>query len=690
MIPTELIQKAELIRKTFSEIPELLSNSKVFNNIINQSDPNDDSSLRDLKRSYDQLGKSMNHDRVKEPFRSDFTCAFVGASSSGKTSILAEIFPELAKRKWLVVDQNDTTAQALVIRYTKEEQVASSVSVKSWNYDQIKRLVETSKNLDDIYTSYYPQEELISIDGSDFLKNTRTVFRFPKKIDLTPFRSSYSLSQEELSNEQFIEDLTIKCDVKTNRLNTSAIITENGKGYNALQLRTVIEEVTLYDSFSQLIDWSSDEVRSLTFIDTPGLKTEGSLNDEILAPVLKNKSQRIIIELLKKDELDIIVNLCLVAIENPFSDLWTAVKEEISDDEADFLGERLILAINGVNKLVEGAFSYRDLWDKDDRVDPYKAAIQNYFISKLTSGSHPITPKRICLLDSVRWTPGDYGNFYRTHRPKFDASAIESGKGYSTLKELGMIETFKENIDALCDPEDRGQGYLVRQILELIKENGPLLFLRKNLQRTDLVESVRDFRKKLSDFFNEDGSLNLIARQEMIKRCLFFLDKNDPFAIDVFASQELDHLIDDAVNRSAESSTKEDWVKESFKKSCSHLLMVILRKTSHRISDSDRSQFKEYLNAQVNNWFRIWGYKTCNIEPPGPQNRHADIIVSHCIRTHVREIIHQMIRDEKLDSSNFDQTPEDQEAIKNVFLSLNYIIKTFESLLKTASRSRVS
>ena len=35
------------------------------------------------------------------------------------------------------------------------------------------------------------------------------------------------------------------------------------------------------------------------------------------------------------------------------------------------------------------------------------------------------------------------------------------------------LQSFKENIDALCDGDDRGQGFLVRQLMGLAAERGP-------------------------------------------------------------------------------------------------------------------------------------------------------------------------------------------------------------------------
>ena len=52
-------------------------------------------------------------------------------------------------------------------------------------------------------------------------------------------------------------------------------------------------------------------------------------------------------------------------------------------------------------------------------------------------------------------------------------------KPYEYLEKMGMVELFKENIDALCNPDDRGQGFLMQQIVNLIKEKGPILLLKK-------------------------------------------------------------------------------------------------------------------------------------------------------------------------------------------------------------------
>jgi len=97
--------------------------------------------------------------KLRQRFAPTFACAVVGSSNHGKTSILAEMFPELERRGWLVTDVKDTTSQALVLHQPQPGVDAQTVTVHSWDEEQIKRLIlsaDEANNRHRIRVRYLP------------------------------------------------------------------------------------------------------------------------------------------------------------------------------------------------------------------------------------------------------------------------------------------------------------------------------------------------------------------------------------------------------------------------------------------------------------------------------------------------------------------------------------------------------
>ena len=61
-------------------------------------------------------------------------------------------------------------------------------------------------------------------------------------------------------------------------------------GFEPLALRAIVKQVDLRDPFSEISRWAQDKtaLESLVFLDTPGLNTGFSTNDEVLRHVLKD------------------------------------------------------------------------------------------------------------------------------------------------------------------------------------------------------------------------------------------------------------------------------------------------------------------------------------------------------------------------------------------------------------------
>src|SRR5690242_12207191 len=108
MIPGPLVQSVNNIRKKFLQSVEQLDQAASFRALLNSSES--------LRSEWEEVQKIARSPRLHRECAAQFTCAIVGSSSHGKTSILSEMFPSLTRRGWLVTDVTDTTSQALVIR----------------------------------------------------------------------------------------------------------------------------------------------------------------------------------------------------------------------------------------------------------------------------------------------------------------------------------------------------------------------------------------------------------------------------------------------------------------------------------------------------------------------------------------------------------------------------------------------
>ena len=256
-------------------------------------------------------------------------------------------------------------------------------------------------------------------------------------------------------------------------------------------------------------------------IDTPGLKVTGSINDEVMRHVLRRKNQQIIVELLREDELDVIVHVVLNTTKFEFGELWSAVVEQSSLDDLAGLEDRLILAINGCNRYFTDDVLTRK-WNRPlggKELDHIAITVEENIL-KTMSPHGRVRPARICFLDSAAIVNTQhaegYGSWYSRQKPIMESWCDPTSPCYETLQRLGLLDSFRDNLGALCDPKDRGQGYLVRQILGLIDQNGPRLFLRKNLIRSRLLASITTLRNLLVRNYDEDGKLNAQAVQSAV------------------------------------------------------------------------------------------------------------------------------------------------------------------------------
>ena len=170
---------------------------------------------------------------------------------------------------------------------------------------------------------------------------------------------------EKLEDQEFIRALTIK--ELPSRLSKGTVLTTGGHAFHALQLRAIVKDVTLHDAYTRLgalCGHPPEEIKSLVFVDTPGLATASGLKDEVLRHCLEQKSNRIAIELWKEAELDVIVHLVLCGEQSNFATLWKAIEGECGPDAVRDLEERVILLVNGVNLYFENADLNKKIKDR--------------------------------------------------------------------------------------------------------------------------------------------------------------------------------------------------------------------------------------------------------------------------------------------------------------------------------------
>lgn len=404
MIPENFLNELNFIRETLLDSIDSLNRSKSFSTII-------DSSIS-LKEDYGTL--TQIPDKLKIPFDNKFISAVIGSSKNGKTTILDEMFPDLSKRGLLVTAVNDTTSQALKIEYSSSSEELNKVVVHSWNIDQIKELfcskqVEKKNDGDSIEVFYNNKNSSIEVDGSsaNFENENLKDFKFSLKQTLIPFPFPYEIPLEKLSDTSFIEALTIK--QPRNRLQADNILTVGGNTYNSLQLRVIVKDVSLKDNFNEIKKWtglSDEESSNLVFIDTPGLATGGSRKDEILRHPLAIKSNQIALELLKNDELDIIIHLVLCTEQSDFSQLWEALENENKTIGMQDLSERLILAINGTNIY----FQNKDMKKEVSIGEHFEMSIEDNILMKMNPRGK-VQPAKICFLDSKKYIEGSGQGF---------------------------------------------------------------------------------------------------------------------------------------------------------------------------------------------------------------------------------------------------------------------------------------
>ena len=309
------------------------------------------STSQEARESFDRLVELALSPGMQQTPVPEFRCAIIGSSNHGKTSVLVEMFPDLAERGLLITDVKDTTSQALVIK----SGTRSDMVFRPWTLDQIRYLVDISRDeLSRRHIEVQYREDHVEVDGSeaDFESNVKSKFKFGIRQKLKPFAGTYGLDAAKPENSGLVARLTTKVDYSQAPRPQDIVV--NDEAFNDLQFRVAVRSVEMGSDFSEIGRWlgSSESEKTfadnLTFIDTPGLKAGGSDSDEVLRHVLAKKNQQIAVELLKHDELDLIVHLVLCGQQSDFASLWSHL-EGVDSEILQDLGDRIIVAVNGFN-----------------------------------------------------------------------------------------------------------------------------------------------------------------------------------------------------------------------------------------------------------------------------------------------------------------------------------------------------
>ena len=670
----DVLTRLNSVRVCFNDALEKLDNSASFTALCRNSNK--------LASAHRDIVSKVPA-RVRMEFVGKFVCAIVGSSGHGKTTIIDEMFPQLSRRGWLVTDVTDTTSQSLRIEYAPQgSEALDEVTVNSWTIGQIKGLFSeegvTEQNANDnVQITYH--DDSIEVDGSEatFDREDMEKFRFPLKQRVEPFPGSYRIPADRMRDTAFIRALTTK--EQPSRLTTDPIITVDRHSYDSLQCRAVVKDVCLRDDFRRIQQWGGlpeEALERLAFVDTPGIAVKGMVKDEVLRHPLEVKSNQIVLELLKNDELDILVHLVLCGRQSDFSVLWKALERECGTIGMEDLSERLILAFNGTNIL----FTNPNIREHIKTGDHFEIVLEDNILQKMSPRGR-MKPACVCFVDSKRIVEGsgnaaDYKTQYQRYGEIMATWLKPGGKAYEYLKQHGLLDSFAENAKALCNPDDRGQGFLVRQIAGLIGRKGNVLLVKKYLIRTGLFNLCKQLHGILSKYYDEEGQVSCHATQDAIQKIVSCLDRDDLYSIETFCADHLDGELDGIIRESSKHDG--EWVCHSFMAGCS-LAFEKLAEESGADIEATRV-FKEHCASLAENWAHMWGYAEAELPSPEEDRGRAATLVAHSVRTHIREVLYQLLTSESLFGSmrTFGQTDEDRETIREVIKALKAAVKKGE------------
>ena len=655
------------------------------------------STSQDARESFDKLVELALSPGMQQTPVSEFRCAIIGSSNHGKTSVLVEMFPDLAERGLLITDVKDTTSQALMIK----SGATSDMVFRPWKLDQIRYLVDINREeLARRHIEVQYREDHVEIDGdeADFESNVKSKFKFGIRHKLKPFAGTYTLDAAKAENAGLISRLTTKVDYSQTSRPRDIVV--NDEAFNDLQFRVAVRSVEMGSDFSEINRWLDglgDEkafADNLMFIDTPGLKAGGSDSDEVLRHVLSKKNQQIAVELLKNDELDLIVHLVLCGQQSDFASLWSHL-EGVDSDILQDLGNRIIVAVNGFNVYFDNPDLSRR-WKGGDGSgddDHFNVTIQSNILGKMSERG-ALAPLNICFLDVRRVIESrgtTYQDYYRERKAAAESWATPNGVGYSTLRRLGILDHYKANLEALCDPQDCGKGFLVRQIVEAWKSQGPKLMVRRFVVRSRLFASIRDMKSLLGSYYNAEGQMTRQSVTDALKSTLSFIDVAKPDAIDRFCRKEIDPFIEKEATSRAEAAVKQNesgkdksWSVAAFRTTVSYIFARIKAKNIG-LNPEIEGVLNHFLTGQLRVCAPEWGYSTAKLPLPTKEDKAPRELLIHALKYHSREFLHKCVQVASSDDNlaGVMQDDEDKHRMKELIAEINRLYAEAERLCLT-------
>lgn len=688
MIPEQVVDDINEIVNNFHTAIERLRESESVRFLIRSSPA--------FKDQLDSIGRVAQRPQLQRRCEARITCAVIGSSGHGKTTLLDEMFPALSASGWLVTDVTDTTSQSLRIGYAAADSTElHRVEIRSSTADEIAALfrhpeVEEQNQKENIDISY--QADGIIVDGSRSTFDTKDEggLKFPRIMGLVPFGEDYVIEDARACDARFIRAVTVK--EQSDVIDTGTILSQGGRDYNALQLRAVVKDIALRDPFDRIRSLSGipeSSLGSLVFLDTPGLSVSSSTKDEVLRHCLGRKSEHIALQLWKNDELDVIIHLVLCGRSSDFAGLWKTVERECGPAAMSDLSHRLVLAINGTNKYFTDlniAKKYEDPATAKREGDQFASTLKDNILQKMSPRGF-MKPARICFLDSKKivekQTSRSYADAYTDYQEVMGRWIDPGGIGYDTLAELGLLDAFRRNIEALADPEDRGQGHLIRELIGLIEETGPALLLRKYLVKTELVKALQRLNDLLTGFYDSNGAVRQAALQkavvEALRGCLPNADGDDE-SVEVFARNHFDPAISEFIEGLDVRGLVEDgWVRDAYDNT-STLVRDILREASSMQGEL-AVRFEELFDHLAAGWRQQWGYAGAVLDPPTRGRRTNAYLMCYCLQMHAREMLHQILRSfaEGGDGAAVLQSDDDKAGIRLVLANVaNAVDRTTE------------
>jgi hypothetical protein len=679
MIPKTLVEQVQRIRDSFVNALETLDQGASFQSLLGGGS----SSFRDEWRKLQEI---KNGPRFRRPCDGRIVCAIVGDSNAGKTSTLDELFPDLARRGWLITDTKDTTSQSLRIEFAPPESPdVAGVVIHSWDGAEIKKLATAAAENKSPGIEIEYTEDGVVVDGAKWAL-TRKGLKFSPRQDLQAF-ADRNVTAAEAADSKFVRALTIK--EESDQLDSGWRLATSSGSYNSLQLRAVVKDVTLRDGFERLAALSErgdgpSDLSDFVFVDTPGLGTGPSTKDEVLSEILAEKSPRIVLQLLEDDELDIVLHLVLCGAQTHFARLWQALVRERGRPETESLvRERLFVVVNGANLLFENE-ALRRRWDPQkagEEGDPFSISLRTNILQMMGS-TDEVRPAGVCFIDCIKHVSNgdlaEYRAYYEKHRPKLEQALAPGGVGHETLEKLGLHEKFAANIEALCDPDDRGQGFLIRELIELVEQKGPAIFLKRHLVRTGLRAGLRQLHDLLTYCYDESGAVRDEAMAERLQQCLSFLytsaadaqsDGGGEFAgLERFACTEIDPLIDrvpmgnvPVADPAPASATQtfgrraparparpgagargnEAWVGQAFRQMAAEMGKALAARAG--LEGAIAEEFASHFRRCTDRWADQWGYESARLPSPHDRAQKTDRLVRHFLKLHAREMLYQLL-----------------------------------------------